>query len=187
MTTGHNTAVTERTPETPSSARLTAGFPPPPVVAVERGRAAVRPACVARAATIAHARRQPRIEIERARRCEREHPSDDRRDRQPDRVQHVIDDRNLVPDEVRHADDAHDPQHDRIAERVPRRRQVDQIGRNGRAADAQDRDIGIEPGCRREPEGGEVSGDPFHSEDVIRSTPVAIGVRLHPQPSGYPR
>ena len=52
MTTGQNTAVTERTPETPSSARLTAGFPPPPVVAVERGRAAVRPACVASAATI---------------------------------------------------------------------------------------------------------------------------------------
>jgi hypothetical protein len=51
-TTGQITAVNDSTPDRPSSPRLSAGFATPAVVAVETGRAAVRPACVASAATI---------------------------------------------------------------------------------------------------------------------------------------
>src|SRR5215210_6195670 len=38
VTTGHTRAVIDRAPETPSSAKLTRGLAPPPVVTVETGR-----------------------------------------------------------------------------------------------------------------------------------------------------
>src|SRR5512132_2564104 len=50
VTTGQTRAVIDRAPDMPSSAKLTTGLAPPPVVTVETGRAAVRPTCVARAA-----------------------------------------------------------------------------------------------------------------------------------------
>lgn len=42
VTTGQTNAVIEMAPETPSSAKVATGLPPPLVVAVDIGRAAVR-------------------------------------------------------------------------------------------------------------------------------------------------
>jgi hypothetical protein len=162
VTTGQNTAVTDRTPETPSSTKLTTGFPPPPVAAVESGRAAARPACVARATANPHAGRHPPIEIERARGRERQQSAYDRRNGQTDHVQHVIHDGDLVPDEVGDADDTHDPEDDRVAESVPGGGKFDQIGVSREQADADERDVRVETGRRRETERGEIPRDPFH-------------------------
>ena len=50
-------------------------------------------------------------------------------------------------------------EHERVAQVVPRRREVDQVGVPGEEPDHDQRDVGVEPGGRREPERREVAGD----------------------------
>jgi hypothetical protein len=155
--TGQTSAVTERAPETPSSARLRTGFPPPPVVTVETGRPFDRPA--PRVRPRPHRDGEAGTHAERGRGGERQHAPDDRRDHGADEMQHMVDDRHLVADEVRQPDHADDPQYERVTEVVPRGRQVDQVRVAVQQADGEQRDVGIETGGRREPESSEVASE----------------------------
>ena len=121
---------------------------------------------------------RPGLYVERRRGCEREHTPHDRRDHRPDRVEHMVHDRDLVADEICETHHADDPEDERIADVVPRRRQVDQVRVAVQQPDGEQRDVRVQPGGRREAERREIASDPFHGMTLSRERSLSTSERL---------